>query len=253
MISTTHGPPGDSMHRGPAPHLGYNRPMTTINTIEDLARILQEHPTWAQALRSLILSQDLMDLPEKFDQFVKEHQAFQERTGERFNALGERFDAFEGRTEERFNALQGSVDNARGPAYEMKAASNLRSLLRQHLGLRNARILKGPNREPDWEFADSLDRAQENRSITEEELAAALRLDVIAQARTADGQTVYAAVEISVTVGQGDVTRARDRARIISRATGMLAEAVVIGERTGERAAGMIEAGEARLVIYPAD
>ncbi len=50
--------------------------MTTPNTIEDLARILQEQPTWAQALRALILSQELMDLPETFASFVKEQRAF---------------------------------------------------------------------------------------------------------------------------------------------------------------------------------
>ena len=38
------------------------------------------------------------------------------------------------RTQEQLGALRGAVDNAAGPGYEMKAASNLRSLLRQHLG-----------------------------------------------------------------------------------------------------------------------
>ena len=37
--------------------------MTTINTIEDLARILRDQPTWAEALRALLLTQELLDLP----------------------------------------------------------------------------------------------------------------------------------------------------------------------------------------------
>ena len=37
--------------------------MTTINDINDLARILRENPEWADTLRSLLLSQELQDLP----------------------------------------------------------------------------------------------------------------------------------------------------------------------------------------------
>ena len=48
--------------------------MTTINTIEDLARILKEQPTWAEALRALILSEDLLNLPARFDKFIEEQR-----------------------------------------------------------------------------------------------------------------------------------------------------------------------------------
>ena len=44
--------------------------MTTINTIEDLARILRDQPTWADALRSLRLTQGLLDLPDRFARFI---------------------------------------------------------------------------------------------------------------------------------------------------------------------------------------
>ena len=61
------------------------------------------------------------------------------------------------RTREQLGTLREAVDTLAGPGYEMKAASNLRSLLRKHLGLRNARILKGPDREPDGEFTAALE------------------------------------------------------------------------------------------------
>ncbi len=38
---------------------------TEINTIEDLARILEEQPRWATALRSLLLGEELVALPER--------------------------------------------------------------------------------------------------------------------------------------------------------------------------------------------
>ena len=155
-------------------------------------------------------------------------------------------------TQGQINTLREAVDTLAGPNYEMKVSSNLRSLLRQHLGLRNARILKGPDREPDEEFTAALDQAQENGLITGEELGGALLLDVIARANTQNGRTVYAAVEISITVNDYDVIRAQERARTISTATGTPTEAVVIGARAGERAAAMIADGKARLVRRPA-
>lgn len=77
-------------------------------------------------------------------------------------------------------------------------AGNLRSLLRQHLNLRNAHILKGPNREPEQEFADTLDQGRDAKLITEEDLNAALLLDIIARVAGPEGHPQYAAIEISI-------------------------------------------------------
>ena len=51
--------------------------MTTINTIEDLVRLLDEKPEWAEALRSRLQTRDLIELPGKFEIFRSEmHLAF---------------------------------------------------------------------------------------------------------------------------------------------------------------------------------
>ncbi len=70
--------------------------MTTINTIEDLARILRDQPTWAEALRALLLTQDLLDLPGRFDRFVE--------TQQETNRL----------TERRLQAIEGQLGNLQG-------------------------------------------------------------------------------------------------------------------------------------------
>ena len=45
--------------------------MTTINTIEDLVRILDERPEWNEALRARMLSRELLNLPQAFAEFAK--------------------------------------------------------------------------------------------------------------------------------------------------------------------------------------
>ena len=44
---------------------------TTINDISDLSRILQENPEWAETLRSLLLSREVLTQPEKMAQLTE--------------------------------------------------------------------------------------------------------------------------------------------------------------------------------------
>ena len=38
--------------------------MTTINNIEDLVRVLDEHPEWLEAVRTRLLTRELLELPQ---------------------------------------------------------------------------------------------------------------------------------------------------------------------------------------------
>ena len=40
--------------------------MTTISSIEDLMRVLDENPTWLEAMRARLLTRELLELPDKF-------------------------------------------------------------------------------------------------------------------------------------------------------------------------------------------
>ena len=44
--------------------------MTTIHTIEDLVRVLDERPDWTEALRARILTRELLNLPQTFAEFA---------------------------------------------------------------------------------------------------------------------------------------------------------------------------------------
>jgi hypothetical protein len=41
--------------------------MTTINTIEDLIKLLDENPEWLEAVRSRVLTREVLELPERVD------------------------------------------------------------------------------------------------------------------------------------------------------------------------------------------
>ena len=73
----------------------------TVEDYHDLTQLLREHPEWRDELRRLLLSDELLSLPE----VVRELAQAQRRTEDRLSALTEA----QQRTEERLNALAGIV------------------------------------------------------------------------------------------------------------------------------------------------
>jgi len=73
--------------------------MDTINTIDDFLQVLDENPKWVEALRARLLSRQLIELPEKFAQFI-------EATDKRFENFEQRLDRFIEATDKRFEMLE---------------------------------------------------------------------------------------------------------------------------------------------------
>ena len=61
--------------------------MTKIDTIEDLVRIIEEHPGWLDRIRNLILTEELMRLPGRFDRFAEDFDQFANKTEGRLVSL----------------------------------------------------------------------------------------------------------------------------------------------------------------------
>ena len=54
--------------------------MTRIDTVEDLVRVLDDHPEWREAVRARLLSRELLELPSRFSAFVEEMRTFVSET-----------------------------------------------------------------------------------------------------------------------------------------------------------------------------
>ncbi len=73
--------------------------MTTINDISDLVRILQEQPEWAETLRGILLSKELLRLPETVAALVETTNALTEAVA-RLEKRTERLEEGQARLEE---------------------------------------------------------------------------------------------------------------------------------------------------------
>ncbi len=85
--------------------------MTTISTTADLLRLLREDPDFRDEVRRLILSQELIDLPERFARF----ESYVER----------RFDSLESSMGQQFSEVRGEITGVRGEIAEVRSATSL--------------------------------------------------------------------------------------------------------------------------------
>ena len=85
-------------------------------------------------------------------------------------------------------------------------SQNVRSILGQQAGVRNARVLKGPNLRNDPDFDLQVENAEAGGVITEDESDELLLLDlIISGTRTGTRERVYAGIEVSITANDDDV------------------------------------------------
>ena len=198
---------------------------TTIHTIEDLIRILDDNPEWADALRARLLTRELIELPEKFTQFVSEMNRFVEATNRRFDAL-----------ENRVASIQDDVGILKG-AHARSAALRETPFIASEMGFRWVKDLTALDL---WGLIDDADTS----GIPTNELRSFRRADLIIEATDQDGNPCYIAVEISFTANGRDTSRALRNAGFLTRFTGKHAYSAVVGLRRDERIQGLVESGE---------
>ena len=265
--------------------------MTTINDISDLIRVLQEHSEWRQALRGIILDQDLTNLPQQVDQRSNQVESslaeFKTEVNQRFNQVDQRFDRvdqrfdrvessmvefkaevdqrfnqvdqrfdrvessmveFKAEVDQRFNQVDGRLDNMAGTNYELKVEKNIRAVAPQHMGLRSVKVVHGTLSGMDPNLQHAIEQAADNGAVTWDEAGALMAADLIFEARSrTNGAPVHVVAEISITAGEQDVTRAKDRAQTLEKALGTATAPAVVCSRTGEHARRM--AAEENVII----
>ncbi len=205
---------------------------TTIHTIEDLIRILDDHPEWADALRARLLTQELIELPEKFTQFVAEMKSFVAETKRFIEATNRRFDALETKAA----SIQDDVGTLKG-AHARSVAIREASLIAEDMDLQRTKNLT-------IDDLSALVVSANTSGIPTNELRSFRRADLIMEAIDSNGATCYIAVEISFTVNGRDTTRALRNAEFLTRFTGKPAYSAVVGLRRDDRIQYLISSGE---------
>lgn len=204
----------------------------TIDTVEDLIRVLDANPVWLEALRARLLTRELLELPQQLAAFAAATERRFEAVDRRFEAVDQRFEA----VDRRFEQLLIDIAPIKA-AHARHAALREADLIAEENGLTFIRLVDG------MQLAE-LARSDAAAGIATNELRSFRRADLIAECRDGTGETCYLAAEISFTVNGRDTTRAIRNAALLTRVTGRPARAVVAGLRYDERIRGRLQAGE---------
>ena len=216
--------------------------MTTIHTIEDLIRLLDEKPEWVEALRDRLLTRELIELPEKFANFAA-------ATTERLDLMDQRMDGIDRRLDgidQRLDRIEVSLASICGGHARDGAIRKANSIARR------AGLLRVHNLSQDdlQDLTDSADTSQ----VAANELESFLETDLVIEAKDPQDETFYIAVEISYTVNGRDTTRAIRNAGLLRSLTGREAPAFVAGLHEDDPVQDSMYAGD--VVWYelePAD
>ena len=235
--------------------------MTTVNDIADILRIIREQPEWADALRSALLSQELLELPQRLAEFIKSTNARLESLEADVSDIKEGQARLEGEFAEMKGdfaemklsqtRMEGQIGNMRGAFYEQRVAGNIATLARQSLGLRRVRVLKGFAVTETMAFYDLIDSAEDRGAITAQERIDVGSADLIIQGEShPDRATVYVVLEVSVTAADSDITRASDRADVLRRATGQDSVAAIVSANADETREQLAAANNVTLINF---
>lgn len=207
--------------------------MTTIRDIADFVRIINEQPEWNDTIRGILLGRELLELPQRFAEFVRVTEENNRLVAERLGRLeADMADMKDWRTEttRRLDRIEGRLGNLEGAEAERRVHSDIVNIASRRLRLTHAHIIQSWIVPRSPEFQGLINDAEDQGIITEEQGDHLERADVILSARRRDDrQAVHAVAEVSINVADYDITRGWERADTLSAIMGTPALALTVG------------------------
>ncbi len=240
--------------------------MTVIHTADDLIRLLNENDEFRQAVRRHVLSDELIQLPERLakfethvESFIDEQRQFnqeQRQFNQRMeNSIGEIRDTVAQNTQaigelrdltaqntEAINRLEHTV------SWHTDAIGELRgNVARQVISARFIEIADSMG----FEWKGILVRSDlgqmifqpKHKDIPSSDRQSFVRADLVIEATDSEGAIHYIAVEASYTADQRDTSRAQRNAALLTQLTGHPAHAAIASVRNVREIQSLIDDG----------
>ena len=242
--------------------------MVTINTTDDLLHALAENPRWKEAVRLEILTEELRNLPARFDRFVATTEAFMEEqrqvntnTAEfiaeqrqvnaeqrQVNANTAEFIAEQRQVNAEQRETNARLDQAMNRIREdtstMKGEYARTNTAREALGIAMA---MGYKLTRTLTYSDLLNLEIAGGDVSDlsfGERQSFRRADLVMEV-TADDETIhYIALEVSYTADERDTNRALRNAGLLTRFTGRPAHAAVASVRNVYEIQHLLDSGQ---------
>ena len=193
--------------------------MTQPNNIDQLLEALARDPQRAEELRRVLLTQELLRLPDTLANLAESTAAIAEGVKAITGQLLE--------IQQTVGSQGRHFANLVGRTYQGHVARYGLGPIRNALNLDSIRLLCNNDRD-DGAALQSLLETKKNNTLEQEDLEELLRTDLIFTG-TSQGQETFILVEASRTAKEDDFRRAARRAEILRQATGITTVAVAAG------------------------
>jgi len=202
----------------------------TVADFSDLVQLLERQPEWRAELRRLLLTEELLSLPQTVQVLAEDVRALaeaQRRTGEQLATLTQRVDGLaeqmatlarrvDSLTQDiqlmvkRVDSLGQDIGDLKGIGLEFRyqrlAYAYFQRLLRRIYVLSPA------------ELSTLLEDAIDEGKLSYSDMEEIIRADIVVRGqRREDGAKTYLVVELSWGVGPDDVERAAQRAKLLAQ------------------------------------
>ncbi|MDE2786056.1 MAG: hypothetical protein OXL37_05270 [Chloroflexota bacterium] len=193
------------------------------------------HPEVREPVLRILLTEDLLALPEQVRELRADLTEFREETREQFRTVNERIDETNQTMQEQFQQVNERIDESRqdvirrmngfegrfrGETYERKCAEKIDSILVDHF--------RHAVEYDQTALTERLVQARHDRLLTSEEYQDARNVDIVAYEKPTLGVAEHlAVVEVSITFNRDDLETAARRAAIIGRVFGLRTDAFV--------------------------
>ena len=221
--------------------------MTTINSLDDFLRALDDNPSWKEAVRARILGEELLQLPARFDAFAGEMHTF---VGEmhtftkeqravnaelrsdiaELKAFTEDQKVWNRNATARFDRMEGDIGALKGHYIRTVSVEDAPGIA-SDMGLQYIRTLS----------RDELNRMVAG-SLPRDEARSFRNADLVMEV-TDEQETSYIAMEISYTADKRESDRVVRNAEIITRFTGRPARPAIASVRNDHEVAELVESG----------
>ena len=217
--------------------------MTTINTPEEFLQALRDNPSWREAVRAELVSEDLQQLPARFQAFVERVDRFiekQEQFNERITQFLEKQEEFNNQQRIFNDRMLARFDRFEGDISIVKAGH-------AHIFVRRAAEVIAM--DMGLEYVKTLTQADllriylnANGNLTQGERRSFRNADLVIETKRGN-ETLYIAAEISYTADYRDSDRAIRNARLLKEYTGDDAIPMVASVRNDYHVESLVESG----------
>ena len=230
----------------------------TVRDFHDLVEIMETQPVWRAEMRRLVLSDDILKLPQEIrelSQVVREFAEASQRHDERLMQLETEIAEVNKRNEARFTRVETDIAEIKGDVSVLKSdvsvlksdvsvlksdvagmkGENLERRVREHTFVFLSRFARRVKLVSESDFGRLIEDAVEEERLREEEAEDLKWLDIVALGQDREQRTeLYLACEVSSSVSEYDLARAISRAALLQKATGVKTMPVILGKTIPE-------------------